>query len=203
MASPLVFFHHENDLITLSCTENITMSRSAVVSKNTLQSGVTVSDHYHSGRPTVNITGIITDSGIRREYVTPSVKEYRELVDKVIDSAKPFTLYYGGLDEHIPNLDNCVISNYSFIKGGWNSLEVSITFEQLDFGMKGEKDTLTHIVVPAKITDKQLESTLEKGTGTKTEIPTTQALRQSKGGGSIATVFTDLFYDRGEISSGS
>lgn len=156
-------------LLVLDATEEISYSRSASLSENTLQSGVKVSDHYHPDLPTVTFSGLISDSKIRD--TSPSVKDYRRLIEELIDSATPFTLY-GTWDGSIPSLDNCVILNFDAVKGSGNlnSLQVVITVKQIDFGMRAELDSITAVTIPAKSTEGQLAKDGDVKTGTKTGI---------------------------------
>lgn len=162
-------------VLILDATTNMTYSRTAQLAKNTLQTGVKVSDHYHPDMPVVTFSGIISDSKIRENF-SPSVSEYRRLIEELITSATVFTLF-GTWDGSIPSLDNCAITAFDITKGerNLNSLEVVITVEQIDFGMRATLDSLTVVKVPAKTTQGQLAPNSETKTGTGTLIEPTQA----------------------------
>lgn len=159
-------------VLILDATTNMTYSRSAQLAKNTLQNGVKVSDHYHPNLPTVTFSGLISDSKIRGRS-SPPVAEYRRLIEELIDTATVFTLF-GTWDNSIPSLANCVITSFDVTKGtsNLNSLEVVITVEQIDFGMRATLDSLTTVKVPAKVTEGQLAVKGDKKTGTGTIVET-------------------------------
>lgn len=161
--------------LILDATVNMTYNRSASLAKNTLQTGVKVADHYHPDMPRVTFSGVITDSKIR-ENSSPSVVDYVSLIEDIINTATVFTLFGTG-DGSIPSLDNCVIMSFDITKGtsNLNSLEVVITVEQINFGMRATLDSLTATKVPAKTTEGQLAPNSETKTGTGTIFQPTQA----------------------------
>ncbi|AHK11568.1 P2 gpU-like protein [Shewanella sp. phage 1/40] len=164
----LVFLISEDDtLLILDVTRETTYQRSGAASSNTLQDGVTVSDHYHPDLPTVTISGSINTIKIRGG--TPSPVVYVTQINKLMDSQKPFTLY-GTIDSTIPSLDNCVILDFSYVKTGKDSLDVNLVLKQIDFGMRATLDSLTPVNVPSKATGSTLAENTDKKTGTKTLI---------------------------------
>ena len=167
--------------LILDATVNMTYNRSASLAKNTLQTGVKVADHYHPDMPRVTFSGVITDSKIR-ENSSPSVADYVRSIEEIIDTATVFTLF-GTWDGSIPSLDNCVIMSFDITKGAsnLNSLEVVLTVEQINFGMRATLDSLTAVKVPAKVTEGQLVPNSETKTGTGTLSNYTQARIAAEG----------------------
>ena len=162
-----VVFLYDNlgTLIALDATTQVERNRSASLTKSTVQDGSVIADHYHSDLPVISFSGLITDSKIRD--VTPSVGNFADLVDGLIESAQPFTLY-GTNDGGIPDMENAMITSFNIVRGAenLNSLEVAITCEQIDISKTAKKDGIT---LPAKSTEGQLDSEKNAGVGTKTE----------------------------------
>lgn len=173
MAVVFLYAKDGETLIALDATTNVERSRSASLTKSTIQSGATVADHYHADLPITNFSGVITDSKIRN--VTPSVRDFANLVDELIDSKEPFILY-GTPDGAIPDMKDALITSFSILRdtNHLNSLVVNFTVGQADIGMSAKKEGVT---LPSKTTEGQLASGKKSGTGTKTEasIPYTQA----------------------------
>lgn len=155
-----------NRVLELDATSEMTYNRSAVTSDNTMQSGVKLSDHYHPSLPVVTFSGVITDSKINNRNPI-SVATYRKEIEKLMDSATQFTLF-GTWDDSIPSLDNCVITQFDCTKGlsNLNSLSVTMTVKQIDFGMRPTKDTLT----PSQALQGQADSKGKTKSGTSTKV---------------------------------
>lgn len=155
-------------VLVLDVTTNTEVSRSASVSTNTLQNGVKVSDHYHPDLPGIMISGTINSTKVRNITQTP--ERYVSLINQCMDESVVFTLY-GTADGLIPSFANCVISNFGYVKGAKDSLEVSLAVQQLDFGMKAELDSFAIVTVnPSSATGSSLASKTDPKTGTKTQI---------------------------------
>lgn len=165
MAVVFLYAKDGTTLIALDATTSIERTRSAQMTKSTVQSGATISDHYHSDLPSVSFSGLITESKIRN--TTPTVDTFVSLVDALIDAKTPFTLY-GTDDGAIPSMDDTLITNCTVVRGirNLNSLEVSFRCEQLDISKTAKTEAIT---LPAKTTNGQLASETKAGVGTKTE----------------------------------
>lgn len=161
----IVFLRDQDgNVITYDAVENITISRSASVTKHTVQSGRKLTDHYHSDLPSITFSGIVTSSKIRDIAPTPAA--FTVLVNNLIDTAVPFTLF-GDPANGIPNFNNCLIISFEIIKGVSNldSLQAAITIQQIDIGAKAQLGNLA----PSITTKAQLEGEVNTGTGTKTD----------------------------------
>lgn len=166
----VVFFLAEDGvtLLILDVTSSMEVARAASVATNTLQSGVKVSDHYHPDLPMVNITGTINSTKIRNITQTPA--NYVSLINQCMDNSVVFTLY-GTEDGLIPSFNNCVITSFTYRKEGKDSLDVNLTVQQLDFGMKATLSTLTAVTVaPSASAGSSLAEKTDSKTGTKTII---------------------------------
>lgn len=166
----VVFFLAEDGvtLLILDVTSSMEVARAASVATNTLQTGVKVSDHYHPDLPMVNITGTINSTKIRNIAQTPA--NYVSLINQCMDNSVVFTLY-GTEDGLIPSFNNCVITSFTYRKEGKDSLDVNLTVQQLDFGMKATLDTLTAVTVaPSASAGSSLAEKTDSKTGTKTMI---------------------------------
>lgn len=166
----VVFLKDKKDnLITFDAVENVTISRNASVTKNTVQSGRSLTDHYHSDLSSITFTGIVTASKIRSVNAAPTPAAFTILVNDLIDTAEPFTLY-GDPDNGIPNFSTCLIVAFEVIKGVSNldSVNSAITVQQIDIGEEAQLGFLT----PTIKADGQLDSTVDGGTGTKTSTDT-------------------------------
>lgn len=166
----VVFFLAEDGvtLLMLDVTTSMEVVRAASATKNTLQNGVKVSDHYHPDLPSINVVGTINSSKIRNETQTPA--NYVSLINSCMDNSVVFTLY-GTEDGLVPSFSNCVITNFVYIKEGKDSLAVNLSISQLDFGMKASLDTLTTLTVkPSADTGSSLSGKTDPKTGTKTII---------------------------------
>jgi len=155
-------------VLVLDVTSSMEVTRSASVAQHTLQSGVKVSDHYHPDLPSINLVGTINQTKVRND--SPAPEDYITLVNQVIDDVVVFTLY-GTEDRMVPSFDNCVITSFSYMKEGKDSLAVNLSIQQLDFGMKASLDTLTTVTVsPSAGTGSSLAGTTDPKTGTKTVV---------------------------------
>ena len=166
----VVFFLAEDGvtLLILDVTSSMEVARAASVATNTLQTGVKVSDHYHPDLPMVNITGTINATKIRNIAQTPA--NYVSLINQCMDNSVVFTLY-GTEDGLIPSFNNCVITSFTYRKEGKDSLDVNLTVQQLEFGMKATLDTLTAVTVaPSASAGSSLAEKTDSKTGTKTMI---------------------------------
>jgi hypothetical protein len=166
----VVFFLAEDGvtLLILDVTSSMEVARAASTTMKTLQSGVKVSDHYHPDLPMINITGTINSTKIRNVAQTPA--NYVKLINQSMDNSVVFTLY-GTEDGLIPSFDNCVITNFTYLKEGKDSLEVNLSVQQLDFGMKATLDSLTTVTVsPSSDTGSSLAGKTDPKTGSKTMI---------------------------------
>jgi hypothetical protein len=166
----VVFFLAEDGvtLLILDVTASMEVVRSASATTNTLQTGVKVSDHYHPDLPTINVVGSINSTKIRNTTQTPEV--YVRLINQCMDNRVTFTLY-GTEDGLIPSFDNCVITNFAYVKEGKDSLAVNLSVQQLDFGMKATLDSLTVVTVnPSTGSGSSLAGKSDTKTGTKTSV---------------------------------
>lgn len=170
-------------VLVLDVTTSTEVSRSASVATNTLQSGVKVSDHYHPDLPSITVSGTINATKVRNVTQTP--ERYVALINQCMDESVVFTLY-GTNDGLVPSFSNCVITNFGYIKGAKDSLDVSLAIQQLDFGMKASLDTLTAVTInPSAATGSSLAGNTDPKTGTKTSVdavPMTQAYKEKYGG---------------------
>lgn len=166
----VVFFLAEDgsSLLMLDVTSSMEVVRAASVATNTLQSGVKVSDHYHPDLPNINITGTINTTKLRNITLRP--QDYVELINQSMDNAVVFTLF-GTEDGLVPSFDNCVVTSFSYLKEGRDSLDVSLNIQQIDFGMKAELDSLTTVKIkPASEVGSSLAEKSDSKTGTKTAV---------------------------------
>jgi len=156
----------ESNILTFDAVTQVEVSRTAALTKNTVQSGKVLTDNYHSEKPIISFSGLVTSSKLRNIAPTPEV--FIRLMDKLIDTKEVFTLYGDGV---IPDFDKCFITSFSYVKGLSNldSLECAIAIQQVDIGEKAKLD----VIAPTKATGGQLASTSDTGTGSKTEASTT------------------------------
>lgn len=164
--SVVFLFDKQRNLITFDAVESVTISRNASVTQNTVQSGRSLTDHYHSDLPSITFTGIVTSSKIRTVNAAPSPAAFTVLVNDLIDTAEPFTLY-GDPPNGIPNLPNCLIVAFEVIKGASNldSINSAITVQQIDIGEEAQLG----FIKPSIKTNGQLDVQQDTGTGSKTE----------------------------------
>lgn len=160
----VVYLFSGDTLIALDATTNVSRTISAQTTSTTIQNGSNISDHYHSSLPTISFSGVITNSKSARQN-TPDLESFTTLVDQLIASKVPFTLY--GDDGGIPDLDLCLITSFAVSKDvtNFDSLQVSITVSQIDISRPSQ---LNKVTLPSVKTLGQLASKKEKGTGSKT-----------------------------------
>lgn len=157
----------DNTLLMLDITRETSVDRTGEATSNTLQNGVKVSDHYHPSLPTVNLVGSVHTVKVRGGTPTPEI--YVKQIWALMDSQEVFTLY-GTSDSTIPSMDNCIIASFNYVKTGKDSLDVVLTLQQLDFGMKATLDGLSPVNVPSKATGSTLAGNTDTKTGSKTKI---------------------------------
>jgi hypothetical protein len=185
MMAVVYLYSLDGTLIALDATTDVSRTRSGSVTKNTVQDGSVIADHYHSDLPTISFSGLLTNSKLPdRSNPTPTIENFCSLVDELMDSGQTFTLY-GTSDRAIPDLLRCVILNYSVSRSvsNFNSLEVEFQLSSIDIGDRARLDTITK--TPSVATQGQLDSKTSTGTGTKTEIGgvgATQAYLEQTGG---------------------
>lgn len=154
----------------LDATTEIRVTRSGEATTNTIQDGSDISDNYHSGLPKISFSGIISNAKLRD--TTPTVSEYVDFVNELMDSRVYFTLYstVSHINQKaIPTFSKCVISNFAYVRGGGKdeSLEISLAIQQLDISKKAKQGR-----IPAKKDEGLTVPTEDKGTGGKTEVDT-------------------------------
>lgn len=156
----------DGEVIALDATTDVTYTRSASATKSTVIDGSSIADHYHANLPTIAFSGIVT--GYKLREGTPFVSEFVQIINELMDSGTPFTLY-GTEDNAIPTEDNMVITNFQVIRNQntMDSLEVALSLEQMDISSTIK---LTDVTLPAKNTDGQLANNVSTGGGTKTEV---------------------------------
>lgn len=153
-------------IVGLDSTTSVTYTRTVSVTKNTMFSGVKISDHAHPDLPIINFSGVVTSSKIRNTY--PSPQEFRSLVDELIDSQEVME-FFGTDDGSIPDLDSCYITSFDVTRDATysNSLLCNISLMQLDIS---NAVTATTITAPAVSTDGQLADNPDSASdGSKTD----------------------------------
>lgn len=155
----------------LDCTEEMSISSPGRLTKYTLQSGASVSDHYINENKTASLKGIITDvkTGAKERDLEKPTDIFLTGIEKVKQDKIPFKFYYRNTTSGgVRYLDNCMFTNVTASQsaalpaaGDWYSYGVDMAFEQVRFSNRAR---ITSERVPSLSTKSDAKATSSAST---------------------------------------
>lgn len=112
-----------NSQILLDSVSNVTYNATGNPTQSPVESGKSIVDNYILQPRTASFSGIIADTKVNKENPL-SVVEYTIAVETLMALKEPFTFYCDDL--LMPNIQNCLITNFSLSRDQSIGIGVSV-----------------------------------------------------------------------------
>lgn len=166
--------------IALDVTTDLTYSRNGTPTTSTIFNGAKISDHYRPNLPTLNLNGVVTYTKTSSGDNLLSPKEFDTFIDNLMDS-QTLLSFIGTYDQAIKDRSNIVIVAYTSTRNVQHSdsLQVSMTLQQLDISNSVTKTTITtgKTSLTSPVNSKATEGKTTDTTDTLTPLAVANAAR--------------------------